>query len=588
MEKIIMNTYLALTIGPIYKTINASQRTRMLWGASFLFSYLIRELVKLLKTGELNKVLHPECKIAGKILIPYAEGIESDECIAGEGKYPDRILIHSKEGDFEKVQKAITVLIKYLGKEIAQHTNENGMETQIIKDLTDYLQFYFIEKEVGEKEIALLSLYNDLDVLELRSNYMANDSKNYLFYYLFYISKKNNRKYSLLAEEAFPNIKNKRFRSLIEISTSGYSYSIDNKQNNGAEGKYDKLIGECFIENVNIKKDVPEHLYSFLDKKFEDEDDLQDEFIKRLKTSKEFTIAFKKYHQYFAVIYADGDNIGKTLEEIGNDDEKLKTFSKKLLDFDSEVVTTINNYGGAPVYIGGEDIFAFVPLASVENNRQVTIFNLIKNIDEAFGYHFTKEYADELGVIRPTLSFGIAIAYFRNPLSETMEMARDLLHKAKAKKKNEAENENEKNAIELILEEHSGQQFKMSIQKGKEESYKVICDLMGTLTSKVFAKENEDKQEKSFINSITHKLKDPLFKTLLLSVANDSRRLDEFFKNSFNEPIHRSDMGKEYINKVKDLITAIFTDYCDDKTRINNLYSTLRLIDFMHKNPKDE
>jgi CRISPR-associated protein Cmr2 len=576
-----MNKYLALTIGPIYKTINASQRTRMLWGASFLFSFLIRELTKLLKTGMLiDKVLHPECKITGTILIPYAEGIENDYCIAGEGKYPDRILIHSEEGDFEKVQKAIETLIVFLSGEIAAHLNKGEEFDQIKEDLANYLQFYFIEKEVGEKENALLSLYENLDVLELRNSYLANDSKNYLFYYLFYISKKNNRKHSLLAEEGFPNIENKRFRSLIEISTSGYSHSIDNNQNNGKGGKYDQLIKECFIENVNIKKDVPEHLYSFFDKKFEDEDDLQDEFIKRLKTSKEFTIVFKKYHQYFAVIYADGDNIGKTLGKIGDKDDEIEKFSQKLLDFDSKVVNIINGYGGAPVYIGGEDIFAFVPLASIdEEGKQETIFNLIEKIDDAFGAYFTEDEAKRLGVIQPTLSFGIAIAYFKNPLSETMQMARNLLHDAKGIEG--------KNAIELILEEHSGQQFRMSVQKKKKGSYDAICDLMEGLTSKVFSKEKEDEQEKGFINSITHKLKDPLFKALLLSVANDHLRLDEFFKNTFNEPIHKGEM-KPYIDKVKELAKAIFTDYCDNETRIDNLYSTLRLIDFMHKNPKDE
>jgi CRISPR-associated protein Cmr2 len=583
-----MNTYLALTIGPIYKTINASQRTRMLWGASFLFSYLIRELSILLKTGILDEP-HPECKIAGRILIPFvgddkteiADRIENNKCIAGEGKYPDRILIHSEEGDFEKVQKAVEVLIKFLAKEIGTHTKNEKEEEQIVKDLTSYLQFYFIEKEIGEKENALLSLYDDLDVLELRSNYLASDANYYLFYYLFYLSIRSNNKYSLLAKNAFPDKEEKRFRSLIEISTAGYKNSADKDQ-------YKYLVHESFIKHQ--KTDIPKIdpvRNSFRDKRFNDDDDKQDEFIRMLKSGKNkdekplFSIPFRKYHQYVAVIYADGDNIGTTLKEIGNNDEKLKIFSKKLLDFNSVVVTIINNYGGAPVYIGGEDIFAFVPLASIDNesNKQVTIFDLIQRIDDAFGKYFTKDYAKELGVVRPTLSFGVAIAYYKNPLNETMKMAHDLLSKAKKAP--------EKNAIELILEEHSGQQFCMSIKKNKKDSYKIICDLIESLTSKVFSKEKEDEQEKKFINSITHKLKDRLFKTLLLTVAEDHRRLDEFFNNSFNEPIHRGEMAP-YIVKVKELTKAIFVDYCDDETRIQNLYSTLRLIDFMHKNPKEE
>ena len=56
----------------------------MLWGASFLFSFLIKELVKLLKTGILMSINHPECKIEGKILIPFSDKIEEDTCISKE------------------------------------------------------------------------------------------------------------------------------------------------------------------------------------------------------------------------------------------------------------------------------------------------------------------------------------------------------------------------------------------------------------------------------------------------------------------------------------------------------------------------
>lgn len=253
-----------------------------------------------------------------------------------------------------------------------------------------------------------------------------------------------------------------------------------------------------------------------------------------------------------------------------------------LLDFNSEVVDNINDYGGAPVYIGGEDIFAFVPLTSIEivdgKEKQVTILNLINTIDKAFEDYFTEEYAGQLGVVRPTLSFGIAVAYYKNPLNETMRTAHELLRKAKSNP--------DKNAIELVLEEHSGQQFQLSMKKNKKESYNAICELIEALTSKVFSKEDEEKPEKDFINSITQKLKDPLFKTLLLGVSSDYSRMDELFAHTFNEAIHKGEM-KPYIDRIQKLTKLLFSDYCDDDTRINNLYSTLRLIDFMHKNPKD-
>ena len=571
-----MNKYIALTIGPIYRTMESCQRTRMVWGASFLFSYLIRKLTKLLK---FNSV----CKISGDIIIPYSNGIEKDTFKNGEGKYPDRILIRSEEGDYGKVKIAIGILIEFLGDEIAKHLKKSDEKAQIVKDLTDYLQFYIVEadeevklpdEEGKEPKTIMLKLYKMLDVLECRGNYIANDKgKNYLFYYLFYVSLKRDD-YSLLAKEAFPSKENKRFRSVIEIATASYEYT-DSRE-------YKKLIDEKFI--FKAKKDIPNELPNFQGDKFKDDDDFQDEFIEELKSDR-FKSPFKKYHQYFAVIYADGDHIGTTLGEIGNCSKSLLGFSEKLLDFSSKVEKVISNYGGAPVYIGGEDIFAFVPLVSFYEDERKNIFSLIKSLDKEFDKIFTKGYADSLKVIKPTLSFGIAVSYFKNPLMEAMKMAHECLIEAKSK------NAKDKNAIVLMLEEHSGQQFKLFIEKGKNESYGKIQSLIEKLTKELFEKGKT--LEKGFVNSIAHKLKEPLFKTLLLK-AHEKERLNEFFENTFNEPIHKGDM-KSYIKDVRELTSLIFEDYKEyevnnedkDDVRINNLYSTLRFIDFLHKDPKD-
>ncbi len=59
--------YIALTLGPIIKTLSLAKKTRELWGASYMFSYLMRGIV-----GELQKDPY---KINGEFIMPSIENI---------------------------------------------------------------------------------------------------------------------------------------------------------------------------------------------------------------------------------------------------------------------------------------------------------------------------------------------------------------------------------------------------------------------------------------------------------------------------------------------------------------------------------
>jgi len=45
-------TYIALTIGPIYKTLSSAKKTRELWGGSYLFSYIMKQIILEFKERE--------------------------------------------------------------------------------------------------------------------------------------------------------------------------------------------------------------------------------------------------------------------------------------------------------------------------------------------------------------------------------------------------------------------------------------------------------------------------------------------------------------------------------------------------------
>ena len=48
------NTYTILSIGPIYETMKVADNTRAVWTVSFMFSYIMRETIRYLRTCNVN------------------------------------------------------------------------------------------------------------------------------------------------------------------------------------------------------------------------------------------------------------------------------------------------------------------------------------------------------------------------------------------------------------------------------------------------------------------------------------------------------------------------------------------------------
>ena len=160
----------------------------------------------------------------------------------------------------------------------------------------------------------------------------------------------------------------------------------------------------------------------------------------------------RKLSDYYAIIYADGDNMSSILGDI--DSSKLKRFSKLCLDFTSLAAKKIKQYGGVTIYAGGDDLLFIAPLCSKEadaKDNRISIFRLCKQLNEIF-IESMKKLDDNAKV---SLSFGISIAFVRSPLYEALNTARYMLFD-NAKKINK-----DKNAIAISLSKASGQSLSM-------------------------------------------------------------------------------------------------------------------------------
>jgi len=138
---------------------------------------------------------------------------------------------------------------------------------------------------------------------------------------------------------------------------------------------------------------------------------------------------------YYAVLMADGDHMGKAIEHRDSVDAHQE-LSQALDEFArnaKHVVEDIHN--GELIYSGGDDVLAFVPL------------NLAIECARALA----RDFAERLAKYRhpegaPSLSVGIAICHFMDPMGDAFKLARQAEKKAKEKR----------NSLAIIVDKRSG------------------------------------------------------------------------------------------------------------------------------------
>lgn len=497
-------TYTAITIGPIIETLNAARKTRELWGGSYLFSYIIKQIVLKLEKD--------------KIILPAYENEADFKNNYGAGLFPDRIFI---EGEVDVIG-VYNIVIEEIAEKIATHLNLKQEEKA---SCTDYLKKYirFIQVQFQcDGNIIETGTYL-LDAKELETKIIAEDEfidgeNNPLFEFLFNVNG------SFLITDGFePN--RKRFPSLVEIAMKDFENSnstlyseLINKINNSIDNEDDNSVEEFIEENKEIKQ----------------------------------------HHKYIAIVQADGDNVGKIIQRIGNNPKTIRDFSKKLMTFSKDATKIVWDYGGSPVYMGGDDMLFFAPLICNGKN----ILNLIDELNKKFNKSFKIEIdrvskEDE----KPSVSFGIALSYYKFPLYEAKNMAFEALF-------HEIKPSTDKNAVKIKFRKHSGQMHEWLIKKQNSTVWEKIIEFV-----------NFGKEDDTFLNSFTHKLRFQ-DKIIFSKIANSSEKLKFFFKNNYNE---NYDKHKTYYEKIADLIFKINQNKKDNQSAIDLLYSTLKFTHFLRK-----
>mgnify|MGYP003290472592 CR=1 FL=1 len=495
-----MKKYTGINIGPVVPTITLGRKPREIWSASYLFSFLMESIINEIKKVENIKIISPEVLTEKHI---------------GVGLYPDRVFV---QGNFD-AQKVVNSAL-----------DEFYKTTGISSDYVNVMHVTINGKDANEDNESIKRLNQLLDCTELCNRSTDSMARNKV---LELIQKKND---SCLFEQAHNN-KNFPIPYLAEIATK----------------RLEKLKADEWTELRDKYKGKDAYL-----------DGDEDAFYQDLKQDfkEKYGEDFYSYYKYICIVQADGDNMGKIVSSVSAD--KVMEVSKALLKYGKSACEKVKEYGGLPIYAGGDDLLFIAP---VRGNDQ-TIFDLIDKIDKLYADVVDKS----IDGFRPDnlhtyLSYGLSISYYKYPLYEAFKAALDLLFDRAKKVKG-------KNAVSWQLRKHSGSGFKGELSKNNE-LYATLKDIM-----KISVDENQ-------ISAIAHKLRrnENLLDILLgkFKKDKDTEALEERIENFYKKTMEDTGDDK-YTIQTRDLLFKLMKE-SDEKinieTILENMYGMLRTAKFI-------
>lgn len=394
-----------------------------------------------------------------------------------------------------------------------------------------FFQFFSIqlaEQELQEGENPIEALSTTINCMELQAGFPQTEHS-------FLTDLLERSPGSFLAEEAYGKGNKHRFETLLEVATRDFEGDV------------------ALIDFKSNRED-----FWSLSKKQREEAEALDEKAIINTLQEKHGDSFRPAHRYVAVVHADGDQIGTIIKNLDNQGA-FAEFSKTLKLFALDAVQEINDYGGVPVYAGGDDLLFFAPVVRDEFGN---IFTLLERLNARMKAHFEpKNFA-----VVPTLSFGVAITFYKFPLFEALEASRNLLFDV-------AKRYDPRNAIAFSVRKHSGHEFS-ALLPGNGEIYEQFSAMLGSTV----------KNPGRLLSSINYHVRDN--EKIYEIIGNNAAQVENFIDNCFNEAVHDEDETKAYLTEVKKMLPEAFAlNGGDSKKAAKTIYALLRIADFLTDNP---
>jgi len=256
-----------------------------------------------------------------------------------------------------------------------------------------------------------------------------------------------------------------QFTPFSRIVAHGWLNSLSDEQRAGLKVAYQPLLDSGHVTQVKgndgIYADFPfDGEYLFLSRltQADIEHDLKDKLQKQLAAIKSSPVP------YGVLLKADGDRMGDLLSK-AEGKQQSKAISKALHEFATSVRKTLQDHGGHAIYAGGDDVLAFVPLAKA--------MTCAKQLADDFKEKM-KVIAAELKLSEafyPTLSVGLAIGHFVQPMRQLRARAIAAEKHAKGNKEHKP-----RNALAIHLGIRSGHEITWRCRWDDDETLNALTD----------------------------------------------------------------------------------------------------------------
>jgi CRISPR-associated protein Cmr2 len=467
------------TIGPLGDVLRHARKTRELWFGSYLFSWYMETLV--------GRVAGPEVRF----LAPHVPEGGPAPAFSTTGKYPDRFVAESDlsaDELFERVQRANDETMETFAgilREIAAReiSDFGGIEIDaspeaVSRILQGYLQTRFfalpgadvdMEKPVEKADRWLTTLEESLRFDTGRGRHTCNRCK--ILPGAVRIREisgegENRRERRIpMCPICLAKFRANRIGPLLARMPPE---RVETDRRGRGRMRYPTL------QEIAARQIYEEHGEIIAANRTDsDEDDADRSFSEIEKIiGRKIPAAFR----YVAVVRADGDRLGKLAGALRNP----AGLSERLFRFAEAAEKTVEAYGGISIYIGGDDLLAFLPVFY----RERTVVDFAEAI--------SRRYAEIVGEGLPedaapsTLSLGVNVVYYKFPLSTALQDTEDLLFGTAKIRRNTA-------AIQLTR--HAGSRLGLSLRRGRPE-FSLFGDLLrGVLSAAVRSAENAEAEK---------------------------------------------------------------------------------------------
>lgn len=427
----------------------------------------------------------------------YEKALTNDE--KGIGQFHDRIYARKKDKSCitsEEISKAIDEAIKNIAEKVNTALGEENNDDSALKK---YFQCHFTIVDLDENQAIAQTLADQLDALENCQNFASNIDDN-------------------------PLIK----------------MILGNKEGSNVFVKNYIPFNQQLLIDQNKVKDI-----LTIASKRKDDANAKAETISELV----------KQDKYFAIVQADGDNMGKVINGLDNNTDNLETqenrikhFSTMCMNYTAESIELIEKYGGVVLYAGGDDLLFLAPLTG--KTAEDNIFSLCKKIsEEAFYPAFYSDNNDCYGEDKPSISFGVSINYYKFPLYEAFEDANSLLFGV-------AKKFGKKNNFAIKVNKASGQTsgFVCCMETNeikKNSGYDAYFDAIVKLIRDTYSSNGKDKN--NLMHSLVYHVENQ--KVLFNRALEDSKLIKRAFSNTFDNAAQKN--YSSYIDKINVLSESL-------------------------------